>query len=822
VHQRIPFFVIWRPDFGFDVYVLHVDFFIWLPSLVSTVDLVHDYLRRLWKRVGLRDDTLQLLILPSAISAYGCFFASNANAVSSFPIVISNPYHFRELVVRESAFVRVPVSVDVERLAIGTVPLQASDSGDCVAYLNSFWDVVVKYVALPDVTQNVTFFRPLTYPNSPNGFPHPYSCALFSLNSAIRCECGDAHVEIPLDDCQFLDLPYPWVLVIPRVSPCLLSPAHPHAPSQSKFRVNIITGSVFAFCRNSGCTDRDQPVLFLGDRVRPALNDPSLVYPSSWHSFSFDAIQLALRSITDFSDGVPRIMEIMNRHCAVILNPHIYVIMSIQSGRRTYTYFSQENFVKWFAHYSVTLRVPDEKKSSRKRKSISDDSSFVHTRFNLGKIYTSSADAYMFREKVFNPIPLGLPDCASTAQFNEFSSIAITRSMCEAYASLNFPPEDEWKCNPLYFVRYPPVLEPMLYHLYTIICDSNPDVFKYVMGFFASVVQRYWLKLMVMMIIKGSHGCGKGFIYHIIENIIGNDYYRSAQKISFLVGQFNSFASQCLFAFCDEMDFVNYGGVGKRADTSEVQALKILITEKTLVTQNKHRDVTAASSTRNFCNLGGASNEERAAYVPSSERRFAIVECKANTSGGGGTLSVTSYFNSLYSTPVLAAAWLLYLPCWIQNFDARAIPQTESLQKEKTSSLDDLQTAYLSMLNNGLIPRNEKEAARKYGGAPPDATLISLEDTSCVDGWTEYVLLEDVASSFSGICGRVVTYSKVLAMLRKVRCVFHDYRRMENGIRSNVIRFRCLSEQRREWAAYMCQTWEFVDGVSVIPPPPRL
>jgi len=245
-----------------------------------------------------------------------------------------------------------------------------------------------------------------------------------------------------------------------------------------------------------------------------------------------------------------------------------------------------------------------------------------------------------------------------------------------------------------------------MYHMYAILCNSDPVKFRYVLRWFAWAVQNPGNRAGVAIIFKGKKGSGKGTILQAFVDIFGR-HGLCVGDPERLTGKHNAHLENLSFLFADEA--YNPG------DREAEGIMKNLITEPSLSVEPKFRNL---KTSRNCLHIAMATNADWVIPASEDERRFFINETDNRFSKGNSEEDVIrAYFDRLYAelTTTGKAAMLYDLLNWdLKGWNPRInIPETEELLNQIRMSYPKLKTAVFAMLENGVFP-GEVNTAGEY------------------------------------------------------------------------------------------------------------
>ena len=205
---------------------------------------------------------------------------------------------------------------------------------------------------------------------------------------------------------------------------------------------------------------------------------------------------------------------------------------------------------------------------------------------------------------------------------------------------------------------------------------GNVHVFEWMMGWFASIVQRPRQRYGTSLVLRGCQGCGKTFIGEQIGALLA-PHYLLLDSPHLLVGQFNNHMKTCLLVQADE----SFWAGDKQAEGR----LKSLVTAHTHMIEGKGVD---AIMLPNYVRLMVTSNEDWVVPAGMKERRFAVFDM------GEGRTRDYGYFGAIQTQleEENGYARLLHeLLNWNiapDAVDLRTVPRTEALWHQKERSMD--------------------------------------------------------------------------------------------------------------------------------------
>lgn len=234
-------------------------------------------------------------------------------------------------------------------------------------------------------------------------------------------------------------------------------------------------------------------------------------------------------------------------------------------------------------------------------------------------------------------------------------------------------------------------------HIYRILCNSNPVKFKYFIKWLAWLVQNRDDPAEVAVIFKGEKGAGKSFIFSQFQILFG----RSGMTITDparLAGKFSHHFQNLIFLFCDE---VYYPG-----DKEIEGRVKAIITEKHIDVESKFKD---AITIKNRLHIAMCTNNEWVVPAGKGERRYFIESTNNKYAKDNSSEAVRKkYFDALWKEMQNGGREAMLHD--LMNYDLKDwhprndVPETDEMKKQKTMSLNPLQQALKTMLEDGLFP----------------------------------------------------------------------------------------------------------------------
>jgi hypothetical protein len=287
-------------------------------------------------------------------------------------------------------------------------------------------------------------------------------------------------------------------------------------------------------------------------------------------------------------------------------------------------------------------------------------------------------------------------------------------------------------------------------HILKALCSNNQEHCDYVLGWMARATQCPNKQGEVALVFRGLKGCGKGIYGRWFVSLFGQHGMQIFSPNQ-LIGRFNDHLRDCIALFADEAFFAG--------DKQHEGTLKGLITEPYLTVEGKYLRLAPAP---NMLHLIIASNSEWVIPASHDERRYAVWDVPDTFVGN------LTYFNAItkqMENGGLAAMLYDLQNLDIQNFNFRAVPQTEGLQTQKRLSLDTLDRYLLDVLERGYVWRS------KHGVAEFRA-------------WTEFCATRLLYASYLQWCvdNRITRPENNVALGRRMTAIYSHRRPRETHI----------------------------------------
>lgn len=222
-------------------------------------------------------------------------------------------------------------------------------------------------------------------------------------------------------------------------------------------------------------------------------------------------------------------------------------------------------------------------------------------------------------------------------------------------------------------------LEFILNHI-NILCNRQKEVYEFVLDFFAHMFQRPSEKAGKFILFISKQGTGKGLLFELLTNMLGNDKVLDTTKPEKDVwGDFNGSMLNTYLVNFEELKFLSTKG--------NEGSFKNYITQKKMNINQKGKDCFEITSYHRFIGSCNPEDSDIPIKTVEGDRRTLIIRCSDETK------DKTEYFNELIkliASKNLQKTFYNYLMNRknIDTFVSRTIPKTE-YQEELKAACED-------------------------------------------------------------------------------------------------------------------------------------
>lgn len=178
------------------------------------------------------------------------------------------------------------------------------------------------------------------------------------------------------------------------------------------------------------------------------------------------------------------------------------------------------------------------------------------------------------------------------------------------------------------------IIEPVINHIYNVICNRNPEAYRYLIFWLAYLFKNPSGKTETAIVLTGMQGCGKNTFTNIICRLLGT-YANDNATINDITGKFNNAILYKKLIICNEVKsyIANKVYDGDR--------MKTLITENTIDINLKFHDSLHQENIANFILI---SNNFAPIKIEEGDRRYFVLEVSSEH------LNDREYFNNIINS----------------------------------------------------------------------------------------------------------------------------------------------------------------------------
>lgn len=227
-------------------------------------------------------------------------------------------------------------------------------------------------------------------------------------------------------------------------------------------------------------------------------------------------------------------------------------------------------------------------------------------------------------------------------------------------------------------------------HIVDIWCNRDEVVAKWVLAWFADILQNPTRKPDTAIMAYSGQGTGKSFVVeHVLSKILGSGYgYEDNPE--FLNARFNKRVAGKLLIYSDEAFF--------HGDKGSADRLKAFISKKVITIEEKGKD---SYETKHHARIVATTNRDHALSIDNDDRRWLILEVNEDRKKD------YQYFSDLEAEieagGVEAFYSFLLNPELLLGINLRETPETTALLKQKLQSLNPDEAFIYECLYAGTV-----------------------------------------------------------------------------------------------------------------------
>lgn len=225
-------------------------------------------------------------------------------------------------------------------------------------------------------------------------------------------------------------------------------------------------------------------------------------------------------------------------------------------------------------------------------------------------------------------------------------------------------------------------------HLLANVCSGDGQLFKYVFGWMAHIVQKPRERLGTALVLRGRRGTGKSKVGEVLGSLFSAHHFQ-VDEARYITGNFNAHMASCLLLQADEAIWAG--------DKQAEGKLKGLITSETQMIESKGVDPIRL---QNYLRVIMTSNEDWVVPAGVDERRFCVLDVASHSEQNN------EYFREMDDE--LDRGGRERLLHELLTFDLRQVslwrvPRTQALLDQKLRSLDPIDDFWFNRLWTGTV-----------------------------------------------------------------------------------------------------------------------
>ena len=219
------------------------------------------------------------------------------------------------------------------------------------------------------------------------------------------------------------------------------------------------------------------------------------------------------------------------------------------------------------------------------------------------------------------------------------------------------------------------LIQPFLKHIHDVIANNNDEVYKYILIWIASILQKPAFKTETALVILGSQGTGKGIFTNVICKLMARYANENVTNIESVVGRFNAILENKKLLILNELQSID---VNKYLNSD---ALKSVITDKKININQKNEPERLCENVANFIMV---SNNNVPIKIETTDRRYMVTKTSDTHKAD------YEYFDNLcdsFDETFYENLFTFFMKLDIRNYNLRKIPNTEAKEIIKEASM---------------------------------------------------------------------------------------------------------------------------------------
>lgn len=312
------------------------------------------------------------------------------------------------------------------------------------------------------------------------------------------------------------------------------------------------------------------------------------------------------------------------------------------------------------------------------------------------------------------------------------------------------------------------------------ISRGDESLFRWIMGYFAHMVQKPYERPLTTIVFRGGKGVGKNALVDRIGKLI-QGHYIVAHNRRFLTSNFNGHMDSCL---CMVLDEAFWSG-----DKDAEGQLKGITTSPEILIERKGKEPYTVD---NLVRLVIIGNENWLVPASNDERRYAVYDV------GDGRKQDKKFFHDMRVMMDEEGGNRILLH-YLQSFDLSTVdvndaPKTQALLEQKEQSLDPFEQWWHGCLTEGKITHSDFS----------DEWEIDVSKDKFRDAFYRFCRERNIRSRLPDSISIGKMMSKTVPDVKSTKI------RNDDGKAYYVYRLPSLEECRKAWEKHIGQTvtWE--------------
>ncbi len=308
------------------------------------------------------------------------------------------------------------------------------------------------------------------------------------------------------------------------------------------------------------------------------------------------------------------------------------------------------------------------------------------------------------------------------------------------------------------------------------ICRGDQELFTWLMGYFAHMVQKPYERPLTTLVLRGGKGVGKNALIDRVGNLMGSGHYLVAHDGRYLTSNFNAHFDSCL---CLVLDEAFWSG-----DKNAEGKLKGITTAPEILIERKGKEPYMVD---NLVRLVIIGNDKWLVPASFDERRYAVLDV------GNGRKQDGVFFQEMKEIIDDRGGNQLLLH-YLKTFDLSQVnvnkaPATQALLEQKEASLEPFEQWWFDCLTN-----------KEFVGSDFNIPWNRDVDKSLVrDAYSSYYRKRNIR-------GRLPDDRSLGRMVKEVcPSVVTNQKRREGSNTVNIYRLPTIEDAREEFEQRMGQ-----------------